>query len=119
NYANILELKCNHATLDINLIPKIIHLGQNRLGAAAEKMHPVILDHVPDDYLAIGSSIGKSQPAHLLLMPLVQNGQIEGIIEIASFIPFNPATNNFVKQVAVNIASALHSMKSRVRLQEL
>src|SRR5690606_20594490 len=89
NYSETLELQCSHAAIDSTLIPKFVHLGQNRLGTAAEKMEPVILDHVPDDYLAVGSSIGKSQPAYLLLIPLVQNGQIEGVMEIASFMPFN------------------------------
>jgi len=119
NYTDILELQCSHATIDSNLIPKIIRLGQNRLGNVAQNMEPILLDNVPDDYLAIGSSTGKSQPAHLLLIPLVQNGQVEGVMEIASFTPFNPVTKEFVKQVAVNIASTIQSMKSRVRLQEL
>jgi len=119
NYTDVLELQCSHAAIDASLIPKMIHMGQNRLGEAAQKMEPVILDNIPEDYLAIGSSVGKSQPAHLLLIPLVQNGQVEGIMEIASFMPFNPTTKEFVKQVAVNIASTIQSMKSRVRLQEL
>src|SRR5690606_4076269 len=77
NYSNTLELECSHAAINKDLIPKIVLLGQNRLGAAAEKMEPLILNHVPDDYLAVGSSLGHSQPTHLLLIPLVRNGQIE------------------------------------------
>jgi len=119
NYTDTLELQCSYATINNDIIPKIIRLGQNRLGSAAKNMKPVIIDHVPDDYLAIGSSVGKSQPTHLLLIPLVQNGQIEGIIEIATFVTFHEASLDFVKQVAVNIASTFQSMKSRVRLQEL
>src|SRR5690606_36375834 len=92
NYTETLELQCSYATINNDLIPKIIHLGQNRLGSAAKNMKPVIIDNVPDDYLAIGSSVGKSQPAHLLLIPLVQNGQIEGIIKIASFVTFHKAS---------------------------
>ena len=119
NYANTLELECSHAALKKELIPKIILLGQSRLGAAAEKMEPEIFDHIPDNYLTIGSSLGQAQPCHLLLIPLVRNGQIEGIMEIASFVEFHPATKDFVKQVAVNIANSLQNMKSRLRLQEL
>lgn len=119
NYTDTLEFQCSYAVINNNLIPKVIRLGQNRLGNAAKNMKPIIIDHVPEDYLAIGSSMGKSQPAHLFLIPLVQNGQVEGIIEIASFVPFHKASIDFIKQVAVNIASTLQSMKSRVRLQEL
>ncbi|HUH17596.1 response regulator [Albibacterium sp.] len=119
NYTDTLELQCSYAVINNNLIPKVIRLGQNRLGNAAKNMKPVIIDHIPEDYLAIGSSMGKAQPTHLFLIPLVQNGQVEGIIEIASFNSFNNASIDFVKKVAVNIASTFQSMKSRVRLQEL
>src|SRR5690606_4644805 len=115
NYSNTLELECSHAAINKNLIPKIVLLGQNRLGAAAEKMEPVILNNIPEDYLAIGSSLGQSRPTHLLLIPLVRNGQIEGVMEIASFVKFHPATKDFIKQVAVTIANALQNMKSRLR----
>jgi signal transduction histidine kinase/DNA-binding response OmpR family regulator/HAMP domain-containing protein len=119
NYTDTLELQCSYATIDDHLIPKIIRLGQNRLGTAAKNMKPIIIDHIPEDYLAIGSSVGKSQPTYLFLIPLIQNGQVEGIMEIASFTSFHKASINFVKQVAVNIASTFQNMKSRVRLQEL
>ncbi|TCK82708.1 response regulator [Albibacterium bauzanense] len=119
NYTDTLELQCSYAAINNNLIPKVIRLGQNRLGTAAKNMKPIIIDHVPEDYLAIGSSMGKSQPTHLFLIPLVQNGQVEGIMEIASFVSFHNASVDFIKQVAVNIASTFQSMKSRVRLQEL
>src|SRR5690606_33118878 len=44
NYSNTLELQCTHATIDETKIPKIIPVGQNRLGKAAESMEPVILN---------------------------------------------------------------------------
>lgn len=119
NYSEILELECSHATLNDSAIPKMVKLGENRLGLAALQMEPVIMESIPDDYLYIGSSLGKAQAKHLLMIPLVQNGQVEGIIEVASFEEFNPSAMVFVKLVSSNIASSFQSMKSRVRLQEL
>jgi signal transduction histidine kinase/DNA-binding response OmpR family regulator len=119
NYSEILELECSHATIDESAIPKMVKLGENRLGLAALQMEPTIIEHIPDDYLYIGSSLGKAQAKHLLMIPLVQNGQVEGIMEVASFEAYNPAALEFVKLVSSNIASSFQSMKSRVRLQEL
>lgn len=119
NSTDVLELQSTHAILNKKVVPRTIHLGENRLGEAAINKTPVFYDHVPEDYLSIGSSTGKSPAAHLLILPLVQNEQLEGVIEIASFMPFPPLTTSLVKQLSVTIAIALHSIKSRLRLQEL
>ncbi len=114
-----LELQCTHATVNIGHIPKLIALGETRLGEAAINKKPLFLSHIPEQYLSISSSIGKAQPAHLLILPLVQNDELEGVMEIASFLPFHAAAERFVTQVSTNIAIAIHSIKSRLRLQEL
>jgi signal transduction histidine kinase/CheY-like chemotaxis protein/HAMP domain-containing protein len=119
NRSQRLELQCTHATVSKDRIPKVIALGETRLGEAAENRKPVYLNHVPENYLSISSSTGKAQPAHLLLLPLVQNNELEGAIEIASFSPFHAISERFVSQVSTNIATTIHSIQSRLRLQEL
>lgn len=119
NYSNTLELQCSYAVLNEEKLPRLVKVGQNRLGKAAENKKPVIVHTVPEDYLAVGSSLGESQPRHLLMLPLIQGEEIEGVIEIASFEDFHVGTKSFVKQVSSNIASVIQSMKSRLRLQEL
>jgi signal transduction histidine kinase/CheY-like chemotaxis protein len=94
-------------------------LGETRLGEAAINKKPLFLTHIPEGYLSISSSIGRAQPAHLLILPLVQNDELEGVMEIASFSPFHQAAERFVMQVSSNIAIAIHTIKSRLRLQEL
>lgn len=119
NRRQSLELQSTYATVNIEQVPKMIALGETRLGEAAANRKPVFLNHIPENYLSISSSTGKAQPAHLLLLPLVQNNEIEGIIEIASFSPFHAISEKFVSQVSINIATTIHSIKARVRLQEL
>lgn len=114
-----LELQCTQATVSIDQIPKIIALGETRLGEAAVNKKPLFLTHVPEGYLSISSSVGKAQPARLLILPLVQNNELEGVMEIASLSPFHAVAERFVTQVSLNIAIAIHSIKSRLRLQEL
>lgn len=119
NYSNMLELQCSYAVINEENLPRLVRIGQNRLGKVAENRIPMIINSVPEGYLAIGSSLGQAQPKNLLILPLIQAEEIEGVIEIASFTDFHPGTKDFVKQVGVNIASMVQSMKSRIRLQEL
>jgi signal transduction histidine kinase/DNA-binding response OmpR family regulator len=119
NRSEYLELQCTHATIKKDLVPKMIALGETRLGQAAINKKPVFLSHIPEGYLSISSSTGKAQPAHLLLLPLVNNNELEGVIEIASFSPFHSIAERFVSQVSINIATTLHSIKSKLQLQEL
>lgn len=114
-----LKLQSTYATINIDQVPKTIALGETRLGEAAVAKKPLFITHVPEDYLSIGSSVGKAQPTSLLILPLVQNNELEGVMEIASFSPFHPVAERFVQQVSSNIASAIHSIQSKLQLQEL
>lgn len=118
-HSEYLELQCSQATVNMNQLPRSIKLGETRLGEAAINKKPLFLTHIPEGYLSISSSIGRAQPAHLLILPLVQNDELEGVMEIASFSHFHQAAERFVMQVSSNIAIAIHTIKSRLRLQEL
>src|SRR5690606_10993013 len=119
NEQNQLELNCTYAIYNESAVPKVVRLGDSRLGEAAAKKRAILYDDLPDDYLTVGSSIGKAKAAHLLILPLVQDEQLQGIIEIASFRAFHPAVQSLTRNISFNIATSIQSIKSRERLQEL
>jgi signal transduction histidine kinase/CheY-like chemotaxis protein len=100
-------------------IPRELKYGETLLGQAAEKGKIMQLDNVPEEFIKIKTASGETRPRHLLLVPFLHEGKVEGVAEIGSIQEFNPSSLTFIQQVAPAIAIALQSAKSREKLQEL
>jgi len=63
--------------------------GETLSGQVAKNKQVMNLFPVPDDYVTILSGTGKGSPNHMLIIPIILNNDTVGIMEIASFKPFN------------------------------
>ncbi len=108
-----------YAVSGLQHIPRELKYGETLLGQAAEKARIMQLDSVPEEFINIKTASGQAKPRHLLLIPFLHEGKVEGVAEIGSLHPFNDSVLDFVQQVAPAIAIALQAAKSRERLQEL
>lgn len=68
-------------------------LGQVML----EKDTPYMTD-LPQNYIQITSGLGKANPHSLLIVPLKNNEQVVGAIEVASFTAIPPYKIHFWKR---------------------
>ena len=114
-----LYYSAGYAISNYELIPHDIKFGETLIGQAALHKETVLLENVPDDFLKIRSAAGAASPKHVLIVPLVNNNQVEGVIEASSLFEIDNYKVEFVKEVAADIAIALQAAKSRARLQEL
>ncbi|MBX3302164.1 MAG: response regulator [Nitrospira sp.] len=100
-------------------IPLEIQAGDGLLGLAlAEQKVRVVID-VPDGYLTIGSSLGRSAPRHLLIAPLAVERSIKAVLELGFFHPVGESDKEFVARVSESIAVAVRSAQTRAHIQEL
>lgn len=60
-----------------------IPYGYGLAGQCALEQQPIRLDSPPEDYIRIVSGTGRAKPAYLLLRPLIQNGQLVAVVEMA------------------------------------
>lgn len=100
-------------------IPLEVQAGDGLLGLAlAEQKLSVICD-VPDGYLTIGSSLGRSDPRYLLIAPLAVERSIKAVLELGFFHPVGKSDKEFVTRVSESIAVAVRSAQTRAHIQEL
>ena len=116
---NFLRYAGGYAVPGLENIPRELKYGETLLGQAAEKARIMQLDNVPEEFIKIKTASGETKPKHLLLIPFVHEGRVEGVAEIGAIGAFNDSSIAFIQQVAPAIAVALQSAKSRERLQEL
>jgi signal transduction histidine kinase len=99
---------------------KMIAFGEGLVGQAALKKRPILLEQLPAHYFGkIGSDLGESTPRSLLLAPVFYEGEMNGVIELASFASFSEHQKTFLEHVSENIGIAINTSFSRKKQQEL
>lgn len=96
-----------------------IEWGDGLVGACALEKETAVIKRVPDSYLQITSGLGKANPGNIILVPLKVNDEVHGVIEIASFKPFEEYQVDFIERVAESIGSTISSAKISIRTTKL
>jgi len=93
--------------------------GEGLVGQCALEKKTLLVDDVPDDYIRISSSVGESSPRNILVLPVLFEGQIKGVIELASFQRFNPIHITFLEQLMLSIGVVFNMITASMRTEEL
>ena len=89
------------------------------LGQAATQGRLLRLDNLPDDYYRLSSGLGSGLPRSGLLMPVQENGRINGVLELGLLRPLHERDGELLERVADNIGLSIESARYRQRLQEV
>src|SRR5947207_8041728 len=94
-------------------------LGEGLVGQAALEKQPILLTNVPDDYIQITSGLGEAPPRNIIVIPILFEGEIKAVIELASFLPFSAIHQTFLDQLAESIGVVLNMIQANMRTEEL
>ncbi len=100
-------------------INKTIELGDGLIGQAWQEQSTIFITDLPEAHTSIKSGLGDAPPSSLLIVPLIDNHQVFGVIELASFKVFEPYQIQFVETVGQTIAAALYTVQINHRTQDL
>lgn len=84
------------------------NIGVGLNGQVAKNKKEVILSSLDEKYFNIVSGLGTSQPSNLAIFPVIIDDNVEGVVEISSFIPL---TKNEI-QFFINLFSGLSNFKN-------
>ncbi|UUR07878.1 response regulator [Sphingomonas glaciei] len=94
-------------------------LREGLLGRVAAEDAPMVIDDIPEGYLAIGSALGSDMPRHLVIAPLRADGIVNAVVEFGFLKEIDSQTLELLAQVAQPAGTALRSAKYRTELQTL
>jgi hypothetical protein len=69
--------------------------------------------------VVINSALGEASPLNMVLLPIIFEGQVLAVLELASFRSFSPIDLGFLDQLTESIGIVLNTMQANIRTEEL
>src|SRR6185295_16720670 len=82
---------------------KEVDLGEGLIGQCAIEKRKLMLSSVPSAGFRILTGLSEQSAADVLVLPVIFEGQVRGVIELASLERFNPAHQAFLDQLTESI----------------
>ena len=96
-----------------------IEFGEGLIGQVALENQRILLGNIPNDYININSSLGNACPSHLIISPFNVDDKLQGVIEIASFTPFEPMQLELLSKIEEQVGIMLRSVNEQDKTQQL
>ncbi len=94
-------------------------IGEGIVGQCAFEKQRIMLTNVPSDYIEITSGLGAAKPLNIIVLPIIFEGKVKAVIEIASFILFSQVNQTFLDQLSESIGIVLNTIEANMRTEEL
>lgn len=96
-----------------------IQLGEGLAGQVFLERKEIYIKDIKEDHFYIQTGLGTSKPASALIVPLMDEDNIEGVLELAFLNELDEDQIAFIKEVAESIASSLKSGKVNYKTRQL
>ena len=74
---------------------------------------------MPSDYIRINSGLGEAPPLNIIVLPVLFEGQVKAVIELASFSRFNEVHLAFLDQLVESMGIVLNTIEATMRTEQL
>jgi PAS domain-containing protein len=100
-------------------LQKTVAFGEGLVGTCARERQPINLTEIPPDYINITSGLGDALPNNLLLIPVLQENELIGVLEIASLKKYRDYEIDFAREIAGNLGSTIVYTRNNLQTSEL
>jgi HAMP domain-containing protein/CheY-like chemotaxis protein/signal transduction histidine kinase len=114
-----LKLTATYAYKERKHLNKEFRVGESLVGQAAFEKQRILITDAPDDYVQINSGLGESKPMNIIVLPVVFEGQVLAVVELASFTKFTETYQSFLDQLTESIGVVLNTIQANMRTEEL
>ncbi|MFN6499905.1 MAG: HAMP domain-containing protein, partial [Nostoc sp. DedQUE01] len=114
-----LKLISSYAYRERKHLANRFYMGEGLVGQCALEKERILLTEVPNDYIKIGSGLGEATPLNAVVLPVLFEGQVTAVIELASFRRFSEIHLTFFDQLTESIAIVLNTIAASMRTEEL
>ena len=106
-----IELKATYAYDRLKYNESKLRPGDGLIGQAYLEKEIIYLTEIPKNYISITSGLGEAPPDCIIIIPLLFEGKVLGVIEMAAFEKFEDYKIDFLKTLGESIAATLNTAK--------
>ena len=116
---NVLKLFASYAYQQQTKVAETWRFGQGLVGQAALERKRIAVAKAPADYIRVTSALGDAMPHAIVVVPILFEGEIKGVIELASFEPFSGIQLAFLDQMLESLGIVIATIEATMRTDEL
>ncbi|WP_141926154.1 HAMP domain-containing protein [Haloactinospora alba] len=96
-----------------------LRAGEGLAGEAIAQKREMVLYNVPSDYVTIRSGLGEAPPLSLAIFPVISEGRVLGVIELASYGEFREVHLDFMRQLVTMIGTTINTILANSKTEYL
>jgi signal transduction histidine kinase/CheY-like chemotaxis protein/HAMP domain-containing protein len=94
-------------------------LGESLVGQCALEKERILLTNAPQEYITISSGLGEAAPVNIVVLPVLFEGDVKAVVELASFDKFSEIHLAFLDQLTESIGIVLNTIEATMRTEQL
>jgi len=114
-----LKFMAGYAYDERDAIPKEFQIGQGLIGECAHQKQRILVKDVPGDYIKINSSLGDSTPVNIVVLPVLFEGEVKAVVELASMHQLSDINLAFLEQLTESMGIVLNTIAATMRTEQL
>jgi signal transduction histidine kinase/HAMP domain-containing protein/ActR/RegA family two-component response regulator len=115
----VLQFQAGYGYKERKHLATHFRLGEGLVGQCAVEKERILLTDVPGDYVQINSGLGESPPLNIIVLPILFEGQVRAVIELASLAPFSRTHQSFLDQLTESIGLVLNTVDATSVTEQL
>ncbi len=94
-------------------------VGEGLVGQCAMERQRILLADIPDDSIRIGSGLVAARPQNVIVLPVLFEGEVKAVIELASLSRFTASHLALLEQLTGSIGIVLNTIEATMRTEGL
>ncbi len=99
--------------------PQALALGQGLVGQCALEKRRMLIAQLPEDAIPIRSGLFRAVPRNVIVLPVLFEGRVKAVIELASLSAFTTSHLAFLDQLTSSIGIVLNSIEATMQTEAL
>ena len=114
-----LRLLSGYADDGVTGHPQRLQFGEGLIGQCAVDKRHLLITEMPTNAVPIGSALFKVVPRNIIVLPVLFEGEVKAVIELASVSAFTTLQTMFLEQLTDSIGIVLNSIEATMQTEGL
>src|SRR5260370_23137027 len=99
--------------------PESLAFGSGHVRQCAIQKRPMLINDLPEETVRIGSGLFSALPRNVVVLPVLVEGQVKAVIELASLNLYTASHLAFLDQLTSSIGIVLNSIEATMQTESL